>query len=105
VGELWQGQTKYFDVKPGSHTVQVKSAFLGSNQVVVAPQIRETVVLACRGRRLIFPLFTMIFRRNSYLDLHPVTQEEAELMVQIAARLITPTPRNLNPGQSTKSAG
>jgi hypothetical protein len=48
VGDLWEGQTKYFSVKPGSHTVWVKSSFLSSNKLDVVLGEGQTVELACR---------------------------------------------------------
>jgi hypothetical protein len=94
-GECWPGQTVSFSVRPGSHTVRVKIDFMGSNEVNVNLGEFEVAELACSGRGSAAAMFRTIFRRNEYLDLHPMSPDERSSREDAAERSKPPAPRNL----------
>jgi hypothetical protein len=79
VGSVAVDETAQFSVTPGTHTVQVKIEFGGSKEVPVVLKPGQFAALACRGGKG-FPPFNAFFRRHSYLDVHPLTEEESEYL-------------------------
>ncbi len=80
VGELWPGQAGFFDVSPGAHRVRVKIDLMGSPELEVSLDRGQVIDLLCTGAGSAMAMFTTLFRRNSYLDLRPMTPEENETL-------------------------
>ncbi len=98
VGELWPSQSEWFDVSSGEHLVRVRIDFMSSNELHVAPVEGEVLELACRGRSSPIAMFSTIFKRNSYLDLHVMTSKESEQFKNLGKGKEPPVPKNLGPG-------
>ena len=98
VGGVWGAQSVAFDVPPGEHTVRIKIDFMGSNTVAVELQQLETAELACRGGGPFRALYTTVFFRNRYLDLHPMTEDERRDLERLREQRKPPVPRNLGEG-------
>jgi hypothetical protein len=73
---------------------------MGSNELRVALAEGELVELACRGRSSAMAMFSTVFRRNSYLDLHAMTIEEGDAFAKLGQGKEPPVPRNLGPSST-----
>jgi hypothetical protein len=100
VGELWPSQSDWFNVRLGEHLVRVKIDFMGSNELHVALAEGDLVELACRARSSAMAMFSTVFGRNSYLDLHAITIEEGDEFAKRGKRKEPPVPRNLGPSST-----
>jgi hypothetical protein len=96
VGDLWANQIKYFDVKPGTHTVQLRQYIVRFNKLVISAEDGQTVELACWSSRWAF--LSKALSWTPYPYLHQMTPRERRRVERMAAKSAPPTPRNLAEG-------
>jgi hypothetical protein len=96
VGDLWANQIKYFDVKPGTHTVQLRQYIVRFNKLVVSTEGGQTVELACWSAKWAF--LSKVLSWTPYPYLHGMTARERRRVERMAAKSTSPTPRNLAEG-------
>jgi hypothetical protein len=95
VGELWPSQIESFRVAEGAHRVRVKIDLMGSNELEVEATFENAVELACRGGGSVVAMLKTIFKRNSYLNLRPITTKEKGDLARFEKGKEPPAPRNL----------
>ena len=73
IGEINDGDTKSFDVKPGVHTLRMKIDWGGSNEVEFKLSRNETINFRCAssmtGLRGWFGVVYVLFLPNRYVEL------------------------------------
>jgi hypothetical protein len=77
IGGLSNGESKLFDVLPGTHRVRMGVAWTGSKEVEITLQDGETRAVSCRPSRSA-PMFIRIFRRDGSVDLY---EENADVVL------------------------
>jgi hypothetical protein len=97
-GDVWTNQTKTFDVKPGSHVVQLRQV-MKSNMLRVELTDNAVADLACWTARLI--VLSPLSRFTSFRFLHAMTPKESARAMAATVGVARHVPRNLGTDQPT----
>lgn len=75
VGEIADGQSKSFDVAPGTHTLRMKISWAGSNKITFT-SANETITFKCasrmKGARAWLAIVYVLFLPHKYIELKRV---------------------------------
>ena len=70
IGTIKEGETESFDIKPGTHEIQLKIDWMSSNKLTIEIKQDESVFLTCCNKHKglsIFSLMYILFKRKDWI--------------------------------------